>query len=156
MADRGRFERERARQLRVDELAAGDLVHLYGTVVEVTAPWYVPGDGMTDGWGRLPVIWNGLACAPPEQGDRVVRLAGEEDPRVPGVIAVSGPPLPRRIRGASCEYVIDDRDSPAPGIPGGVIRVVLDEAAELYGTGGEPEPGMLARLAVIIRRGRKP
>ena len=32
------------------------------------------GEQLSEGWGRLPVIWSGTQCAPAEDGDRVVEL----------------------------------------------------------------------------------
>ena len=187
---------------RVRDLVPGQRVHLYDTVIEVTGYWHVTEDEHAmPGWGRLPMIWDGLALSPPEMGDDVVRLADEQgddaglqraaragdapgadsgggdelrlrgdgdrgdradDPAraatgapAGSAAALPGEPgrLPRRIRGAGAEYFIYDEASRVPGLPGGVIRVVPDEIAAL--TSDPRDPGLLARVAAILRLGRK-
>jgi len=66
-----------ARQKMIRDLVPGDRVHLYGAVVQVTAPWY-PEARAVPGWGRLPVIWDGERCAPPEEGARLAEV--DHDP----------------------------------------------------------------------------
>jgi hypothetical protein len=60
---------------KVRDLTAGNRVRMYHTVIEVTEPWHVPaGEQLREGWGRLPMIWDGTRCAPAEDGDRLVEL----------------------------------------------------------------------------------
>jgi hypothetical protein len=70
-----------AEQVKVRELRRGDKAHMYGTVVEILGPWFVPeGESLQAGWGRLPMKWDGLECAPPEQGGTEVKAErGERD-----------------------------------------------------------------------------
>lgn len=60
---------------KVRDLKAGARVRMYHTVIEVTEPWHVPADEqLSDDWGRLPMIWDGMRCAPAEDGERLVEL----------------------------------------------------------------------------------
>ena len=63
---------------RIDQLRKGDRVRMYRTVVEITGPWKAggnPGETWAEpGWGRLPIVWDGVKCAPPERGDMEVEV----------------------------------------------------------------------------------
>ena len=66
---------------KVKDLKSGDKVRMYRTVVQILAPWFVPdNETLKSGWGRLPMKWDGLECAPPEKGDTEVEVVpGERD-----------------------------------------------------------------------------
>jgi hypothetical protein len=66
---------------KVRELKSGDKVRMYSTVVQILAPWFVPdNEKIESGWGRLPMRWDGLECAPCEKGDTEVEVvSGERD-----------------------------------------------------------------------------
>lgn len=65
-----------AERVKVRDLQKGDRVRMYRTVVEILGPWFVPeGEATKSGWGRLPMKWDGLECAPPEEGDTEVERA---------------------------------------------------------------------------------
>jgi hypothetical protein len=54
-------------KIAVADMEPGMRVRMYRTVVEITGKPYGP-PGMLPGWLRVPMIWDGVKCAPPERG----------------------------------------------------------------------------------------
>lgn len=79
------------RRKQVRDLREGDRVRLYGTIVDIIG---TPGPGasphgtvrpaLIPGWVYVPMVWDGIRCAPPEQGEYYAEMAfpGEEAPEV--------------------------------------------------------------------------
>lgn len=61
-------------RVRVRDLEAGMAVRMYGTVVEITGEPYKDGLYTPEGWWRVPMIWGGIPCAPPEPGCGLVEV----------------------------------------------------------------------------------
>jgi hypothetical protein len=58
------------------DLREGDRVQLFGTVVLITGAPYQPEDyPLREGYARLPMVWDGLRCAPPMSVRQEVELA---------------------------------------------------------------------------------
>jgi hypothetical protein len=130
------------REMRIRDLVPRQRVRMYGTVIEVTAPWYVTGDEHAiPGWGRLPMIWDGLALSPPEMGDDVVVLAGEQGDHedlqraaragdAPGADGGGGDGLRLRGGGDRADRA-DDHPGDTPGAPPGPPAAAAGAAAAL-------------------------
>jgi hypothetical protein len=69
-------EPEDGQRKKVATLRKDDRVHMYGTVVTVTGTPYPEGG---PGWMRVPMIWDGVRCAPPELAGTEVVLAAPQD-----------------------------------------------------------------------------
>jgi hypothetical protein len=70
---------QQAGTAKVRDLQPGTRIRMYGTVVEILGPWFMPEGEMSQGYGRLPMKWNGLECAPPEHGDTIVEVVPSQE-----------------------------------------------------------------------------
>jgi hypothetical protein len=61
-------------RVKIRSLQPGARVRMYRTVVEILGAWFIPEGELKPGWGRLPMKWDGLECAPPERGDTEVEV----------------------------------------------------------------------------------
>lgn len=53
------------------DLKIGDEAAMYGTVVTITGEPFTEA-GLKDGWVRIPMIWAGIKCSPPELATRSI------------------------------------------------------------------------------------
>jgi hypothetical protein len=49
-------------------LKPGDKAAMYNTIVEIAGDPYAE-PGLLEGWVRIPMLWAGVKCAPPERAD---------------------------------------------------------------------------------------
>jgi hypothetical protein len=63
---------------KIRDLQPGTRVRMYHTIVQILGAWFVPEGELKPGWGRLPMKWDGLECAPPEKGDTEVEVVPDD------------------------------------------------------------------------------